>query len=111
MKVISIKKDRQFRLVYSRGESVSNALLALYVLKNREGAARLGVSVSKKVGNSVVRNKVRRRVREGFREIYRRVKPGRHIVIVARKSAAGAAYADLRRALWNLLNRKGLLDE
>ena len=63
----SLKKNRDFRTVYRDGKSYANRLLVMYTLKNDSDRNRLGISVSKKVGNSVVRHHITRLVRESYR--------------------------------------------
>ena len=63
----SLKKNMDFRNVYNKGTSHANKLLVMYVLKNDTQRNRLGISVSKKVGNSVVRHHLTRLVRESYR--------------------------------------------
>ncbi len=100
----TIKKNREFRLVYNRGKSVSNRHLVAFFLKNRLEYNRIGISISKKVGKAVVRNKIRRRLKESFRgtEIS---KNGYDIVLIARIPSATADYQELSRSLSNLLKK------
>ena len=63
----SLKKNDQFREVYKRGKSLANKYLVIYVLENNLEINRLGISVSKKVGNSVVRHHLARLIRESYR--------------------------------------------
>ena len=63
----SIKKNRDFVKVYQRGKSYANKYLIMYVLKNGTGCSNFGITVSKKVGNSVVRHRVTRLIRESIR--------------------------------------------
>ena len=63
----SLKKNRDFQQVYKRGTSKANRYLVMYVLPNQHMKNRLGISVSKKVGNSVVRHRITRLVRESYR--------------------------------------------
>ena len=74
----------------------------MYVLKNGTASNRLGITVSKKVGNSVVRHRVKRLVKEGYRLQEAAYAQGYDIVIVARPSAAGCALADAQAALQKL---------
>ena len=84
-----LRKRKQFQYVYHRGKSCAcRELVLLYV---RGPRLQVGFSVSRKVGNSVVRNLVKRRLREQFRRLAKRVKPGQY-VIVARGTAARASY-------------------
>ena len=63
----SLKKNRDFQYVYKNGKSYANKYLVMYVLENNMSGNRLGISVSKKVGNSVVRHRVTRLIRESYR--------------------------------------------
>ena len=63
----SIKKNCDFQTVYRTGKSYANKYLVMYVKKNDDGNSRLGISVSKKVGNSVVRHRITRLIRECYR--------------------------------------------
>ena len=63
----SLKKNRDFQLVYKQGTSFANRFLVMYVKKNQLGRNRIGISVSKKVGNSVVRHHLARLIRESYR--------------------------------------------
>ena len=63
----SLKKNSDFKNVYTRGKSYANKYLVMYVLENNPGKNRIGISVSKKVGNSVVRHRITRLVRESYR--------------------------------------------
>ena len=63
----SLKKNKDFQKVYRNGKSYANKYLVMYVLKNDLKRNRIGVSVSKKVGNSVVRHRLARLIRESFR--------------------------------------------
>ena len=63
----SLKKNKDFQLTYKKGKSYANRYLVMYVRKNGTSGNRLGLSVSKKVGNSVVRHRVTRLLRESYR--------------------------------------------
>ena len=63
----SLKKSKDFQNVYNKGNSYANRLLVMYVLENHTDKNRLGISVSKKVGNSVIRHHLTRLIREGYR--------------------------------------------
>ena len=104
----SLKKNCQFRNVYSKGKSIANRLLVMYVLPNDTGHNRLGISVSKKVGNSVVRNKVTRRIRESYRMAESNPVTGNDIVIIARAGCGTATYAGIDKALRQLLKKHGI---
>ena len=98
----SLKKNDQFREVYKNGRSLANKYLVIYVLENNLEINRLGISVSKKVGNSVVRHHLARLVRESYRLHEDMFNSGLDIVVVARKSAADINYHDMESALLHL---------
>ena len=106
----SLKLNHIFRKLYSTGGK-GNALLVLYARRNRLGVNRIGVTVSKKLGKAVVRNRVRRRLREVYRLHESRFLPGWDIVVVARGRAVDADFSDLVRAYLSLAKKCGVLRE
>lgn len=107
----SIKKNFQFRFVYNKGKSLANRLLVMYVVKNKKytDTNRLGISVSKKVGKSVVRSRVTRLIKESYRLSEEDIKQGYDIVVIARVSANGADYKEINKAMLSLLKKHDLL--
>lgn len=95
----SLKSNRDFKNVYSRRKSYANRYLVMYVLENGLDQNRLGISVSKKVGNSVVRHRVTRLIRESYRLHEDMFHSGFDIVVVARTSTRNAKYAEIESAL------------
>ncbi len=98
----SLKKSHEFQNVYRNGNSSANKYLIMYVLKNGTGKNRLGISVSKKVGNSVVRHKVTRLIRECYRLQEEKFLSGFDIVIIARNLAGGKSYREIESAMLHL---------
>ena len=98
----SLKKNSDFKNVYTHGKSYANKYLVMYVLENNMGKNRIGISVSKKVGNSVVRHRVTRLIREGYRLHENIFNSGLDIVIVARNSASTVGYTEIESALLHL---------
>lgn len=98
----SLKKNRDFQNVYQNGRSYANKYLVMYVLKNNLGKNRIGISVSKKVGNSVVRHRLTRLVREIYRLHEEMFNSGLDIVVVARVNAKSILYTDMESALLHL---------
>ena len=98
----SLKKNSDFQHVYKNGKSFGNKYLVMYVLENNRNINRLGISVSKKVGNSVVRHRFTRLVRESYRLHENIFNSGLDIVVVARKSAASVGYEEIESALLHL---------
>lgn len=95
----SLKKRSDFQIVYKKGKSFANRHLVMYKLKNDTDRNRLGISVSKKVGNSVVRHRVTRLIREAYRLNEDKFEQGYDFVIVARVSTKGISYFDMESAL------------
>ena len=98
----SLKKNSDFQYVYRNGKSFANKYLVMYVLENNSNCNRLGISVSKKVGNSVVRHRVTRLIRESYRLHENIFNSGLDIVVVARNSASEVNYAEIESALLHL---------
>ncbi len=98
----SIKKNREFLNVYHRGKSYANKYLVMYVLKNDSEENRFGITVSKKVGNSVVRHRVTRLIRESIRLNVEKFENGYDIVIIARNTAKGRKCQEIESAVLHL---------
>ena len=98
----SLKKNSDFQRVYNSGKSYANKYLVMYVLENNKNINRLGISASKKIGNSVVRHRFTRLVRESYRLHENIFNSGLDIVVVARKSAASVNYEEIESALLHL---------
>ena len=105
----SLKKNRQFQFVYKNGRSRANKYLVMYVKENGLGMNRIGISVSKKVGNSVVRHRITRLVRESYRLHEKVFNSGLDMVIVARVSAADVGYYEVESALLHLAKLHGVV--
>ena len=98
----SLKKNQDFQNVYYNGKSYANKYLVMYVLKNNLSANRIGISVSKKVGNSVVRHRLTRLIRESYRLHEEMFNSGLDIVVIARTTARNASYKEIFSALSHL---------
>ena len=97
----SLKKNYEFQYVYKNGKSYANKYLVMYVVENNTDRNRLGISVSKKVGNSVVRHRITRLIRESYRLHENIFNSGLDIVVVARVSAKDISYDKMESALLN----------
>ena len=106
----SLKSNRDFKNVYKNGKSYANKYLVMYVLGNSTDRNRLGISVSKKVGNSVVRHRLTRLIRESYRLHEDIFNSGLDIVIVARKGASTVRYAEIESALLHLGKLHSIID-
>ena len=101
----SLKKNRDFQQVYKRGTSKANRYLVMYVLPNQHMMNRLGISVSKKVGNSVVRHRLTRLIRESYRLNEAEFENSLDIVLVARPQAKDRTYQEIESALMHLAGK------
>ena len=101
----SLKKNKDFQYVYKNGTSKANRYLVMYVLPNQHMMNRLGISVSKKVGNSVVRHRLTRLIRESYRLNEAEFENGLDIVVVARPQAKDRTYHEIESALMHLAGK------
>ncbi|MDE6874141.1 MAG: ribonuclease P protein component [Lachnospiraceae bacterium] len=98
----SLKSNNEFGVVYRNGKSYANKYLVMYALKNDLNKNRIGISVSKKVGNSVVRHRVTRLIRESYRLGEATFHTGYDIVVVARAGARGKNFSEIDSAVKHL---------
>lgn len=106
----SLKKNRDFQQVYRRGRSVANRYIVLYVLENGQDRNRLGISVSKKVGNSVVRHHLTRLIRESYRLNEEKFRRGLDLVVVLRTTAREIGYREAESALLHAGGLQRIID-
>ncbi len=90
----TLKKNSEFKSVYQAKHSYANKYIIMYILQNGTDTNRLGVSVSKKVGNSIVRHRLARLIREAFRLNVTQVAPGYDVVVIARAGLKGKGYKE-----------------
>lgn len=98
----SLEKNRQFQFVYDYGRSYANKYLVMFVMDNNTETSRLGISVSKKVGNSVIRHRVKRLIKESYRLHEEMFNSGLDIVIIARVTANNISYKEIESAVLHL---------
>lgn len=98
-----LRLPSDFRQVYGRGVSAAGDRLVVYVWSSGRPGQRLGISVSRRVGQAVTRNLVKRRLREAFRTLADLLPAGTDVVIVARTAAAEADYHKLEKEMRNLV--------
>ena len=104
----SLKLNHIFRRLYSTSGQ-ANSMMVLYARKNRTGTNRVGITVSKRLGHAVVRNRVRRRLREVYRLNEAKFQPGWDIVVVARSRCISASFQDIVSAYLALAAKAGIL--
>ncbi|TXK77754.1 ribonuclease P protein component [Paenibacillus sp. N3.4] len=105
-----LAKREDFNKVYRYGKSMANHQFVLYYLpKAQLEHFRLGVSVSKKVGNAVVRNRIRRIIKEIIRLNKESMTPHYDYIILARKPAAEMDYAEMEKSIWHVIRKASLI--
>lgn len=104
-KALRLTKNLEFINVYKSGRRISSPFFVMYIKKNDLGYSRLGVSVSKKVGKSVVRNKIKRQIKEIIRKNYDFINSGLDIVFSVKPAAVQLNYAQIEKEIISLLKR------
>ena len=105
----SLKKYHDFQKVYKTGKSYGNKYLVMYVLENQSNKNRIGISVSKKVGNSVIRHRITRLIRESYRLQEDVFNSSLDIVVIARGTAREVGYKEIESALLHLGGLHGII--
>ncbi len=104
-----LKKNEDFRRVYRKKRSMANRLLIIYILENKYEYNRVGFTVSKKVGKSVIRNRVKRLLRESYRLNEEKILQGYDIIFIARNTASKASYREIENAMMHLFKKMKLI--
>ena len=104
----SLKLNHVFRRLYSKGSCIAGRYLVLYCKRNGTQENRVGITVSKKLGGAVVRNRARRRLRECYRLNEHRLRPGYDIVIAARSRCLGAPFSVLEASFLSACSSLGM---
>ena len=107
----SLKKNKDFQIVYKKGKSLANRYLVMYVMQNGTERNRVGISVSKKVGNSVVRHHLTRLIRESYRLQEEMFQIGWDIVIVVRPAAKDISFHEMEGSVMHLANLHHILKQ
>ena len=107
--IITLKDNRDFRRIYNRGKSFASPLLVTYVLRNRRGEVRIGITTGKKIGKAVMRNRSRRIIKEAFRAVQPDIKQGYDFVFVARTRTTMVKTGDILQTMKKELKDAGVL--
>ena len=105
----SMKKTSDFHNVYENGKSFANRFIVVYVWKNGSSSNKVGISCSKKIGNSIVRHRFARLVREAYRLHENVFNSGLDIVVVARACARDASFFDIQESLLSLAGKAHII--
>lgn len=107
-----LAKKADYKVIYRHGKSMANHQFVVYHLKNTKlDHIRLGISVSKKVGNAVVRNRIRRLVKEIVRKHLDDIMGDYDMILIARIAAAELDYAAMEKSILHVLKRAKLLNK
>ncbi|WHY67136.1 ribonuclease P protein component [Neobacillus sp. SuZ13] len=103
-KELRIKKNKEFQTAFQKGQSFANRQFVVYSLpKEGQDHFRIGLSVSKKIGNAVTRNRIKRYVRQSIFELSEQLAKGNDYVIIARKPAAEMDFFEVKKSLTHVL--------
>ncbi len=106
-----IKLNRDFRRLYAKGRSVAGGFVVVYAQETNRDINRVGFTVSKSLGNAVMRNRTKRLMREGFRLMEDKLDTGFDMIVVARNRAAGKTYKQISKDLSFVLHSLGIISE
>ncbi|MBE6877930.1 MAG: ribonuclease P protein component [Ruminococcaceae bacterium] len=109
MKFKAVNKNTEFNRAYRRGQSFVDKTCVLYVIKNRYGFTRIGITASKKVGNAVKRNRARRVIRESVRQLGIDMTQSVDIIIVARSRTPYVKQQVVYSQLKELCEKAGII--
>jgi ribonuclease P protein component len=110
-KTTSIKKNYEFVRIYKKGKFFVGKYIVIYVMKNNFGSNRLGITVNKKIGKSVRRNRAKRLIRESYRFYEEFIPAGLDIIFVARSVETEYGFAEVRREMKFLLKKMQAFDQ
>ena len=110
MKIVILKENRDFRRVYNKGKSLVCPFFVVYINKNRKEGVRLGITVGKKLGNAVKRNRAKRVITAAFSTVCPKINSGYDFVIVARTRILDVKSTEGTTNLLKILNSFGVLN-
>ena len=104
----SLKRHKEFRYTYRAGKAVSCRLFTLVYVPNRSHRLQVGFSVSKKIGNSVCRNRAKRRLRACITPMLANLKTGKNLIFIARTEVLTCPFTKMQEEMQRLLERAGV---
>ncbi|WP_029329104.1 ribonuclease P protein component [Lentibacillus jeotgali] len=109
-KIYRIKDNKEFQHVFKHGKSFANRQLVVYYLeKPGQNHFRIGLSVGKKIGNAVMRNRIKRYLRQAFLELEDYVSPTKDVIIIARHPTRQMNFHQVKKSLIHLLTKEKLM--
>lgn len=110
-KPTTLNGNSDFRRLYARGKSYANPALVTYVMRNRAGICRIGITSSKKIGNAVERNRSRRLIRAAYYNVQQKIDSSYDIVFVARVKTRYLKSTELEKIMLNQLKMAGVIGD
>ena len=110
-KSFRVKKEKDFNAIFQEGKSVANRKFVVYRLENNETHFRVGLSVSKKLGNAVTRNQIKRRIRHVLIQNSNQLVDNVDFVVIARKGVELLEYAEIEKNLLHVLRLAKIYQE
>ena len=115
-KSFRVKREKDFKAIFTDGTSFANRKFVVYQLENQKSHFRVGLSVSKKLGNAVTRNQIKRRIRHILLSVRECLADNVDFVVIARKGVEGLDYAEMEKNLLHVLKlskiyREGIRSE
>jgi|SRR5690625_2860582 len=109
-KAYRVKRNSEFQDIFKSGKSFANRELVIYYKeKPAQTHFRIGISVGKKIGNAVTRNRIKRYIRESFIQLEDKVLPEIDIIVIARKPAVSMNCKQIKNSLLHLLRKQCLI--
>lgn len=109
MSTVTLNRNCDFRRLYYKGKSYTNPALVIYVMPNGAGICRIGITVSKKIGNAVERNRCKRIIRAAYRQVFPQINGNFDFVFVARSKTKYLKSTQLEPILTELLQKAGAI--
>ena len=98
-----VKREKDFKAIFKEGTSFANRKFVVYQLENQKNHFRVGLSVSKKLGNAVTRNQIKRRIRHIIQDAKGSLVKNVDFVVIARKGVETLEYAEMEKNLLHVL--------
>ena len=110
-KSFRVKREKDFKAIFTDGTSFANRKFVVYQLENQKSHFRVGLSVSKKLGNAVTRNQIKRRIRHILLSVREHLADNVDFVVIARKGVETLEYAEMEKNLLHVLKLSKIYQE